>query len=248
MELGLFSLNLFQLISWLLGLSFEEWSYLAQVVTAASVIFAALSFYEQRNTQKRASTARQIEFYRTVVIKAGDEMNVFIDKVKAKKPNLILESTELVDDISIKWLLSNLPRQTLIQQFFWSAAQSLYPEEYKTFIPGIFNPLEQLSVDILSHEVSGRWELISIRKGFITYVEAFMWPMLLNGPYSPDIYPAIKTLYYEWRDKVDRTPIEVNKKRIENDIKAVAETLRKTMSTDEYKKLKEALSEEGRSE
>lgn len=219
-----------------LHLSLEQWSYLAQIITSLSVVFAVATYYFQKERARLESIGKQIHLFRMEVIELAREANVLITEVHQKSGKELV-ALEQIEEFSIKSLLSTQTLKVLQQQAFWNEAQKLKGETYNAPIEKLLNALEELAISILAENVSASPHLKSIRKAFVVYVESYAWLMVLSAPYSPEMYPAVRTLYSRWRNQIDRLPVEVLKERVKDDIQASATRIRSTMSKQEYDKL-----------
>lgn len=240
-------------IGWYTGtlsalLNLENAARLAEVVTAFSIVVGIIGLREDRRQREyrreqdqALSVAEQVGMFRKEILPL---LNDAQEDIKIVKKETSLEYTDVVniEEFSIRWLLEKRPRETLLQQIFWNAAQKLELGENWAFKPqALLNALEEFSIKVRASGTIENPELRSIHRAFVYCVETFVWPMVLTAPYDKNMYPAVKYVYEEWSKKISRIPVEDIKQRVGEDVKAAAENLRKVMSTEEYAKLRFAL-------
>ncbi len=257
--MGLFLVLFFILFSvwanWSFGLSeaffhLESWSFVAQIVTAFSIVLALIGLQEdrlerayQKEQDKALLVGEQIGMFRKEVLplmyEAGDLLKLIKQKTTLECPGI-----EMIEEFSLKYLFEKRTREAMLHNFFWLAAQKLQPEEEWGSKPqALLNALEEISIKI---EASGTIDspyLASIHGAFVRTVETFIWPLVLSAPYDEKMYPAVKYVYSNWSKNIDRTAREDIKLKVSSDIQSGADAMKNIMSTEEYNKLRKLATE-----
>lgn len=218
----------------------QTWANLAQIVTAVSVVFAALTFYLQRRQANALAIAEQIRMIRLEVLPLLYKSLEEVARLK-KKLNREYVHIPLIEEFGLKWILEERTREAITQQAFWNDAhetQDQGDEEWNIKPQELLNSLEEFSTMVIASNTLNDPLLRSVRKILVSSVEMFAWPLVLTAPYDRDMYPALKEVYSEWSKIVDRTPQSEIQRMVNEDIKAAGEKIKKMMSHDEYIKIR----------
>lgn len=203
-------------ISLCYGLSVTE--QFAQIVIAISALFAAVTYFYQKDHDKSIAIIEQISFFRKEVLPANDS---FVLYIRSKYPELIIPAIKL-DIPSLKYVRENHHEKGQVQidllKKFNTAEDR---EKFSMLQVNLLNALEEFSSRVICSKSFIAEELIPVRFSFIQLVEVNVIRLLMMKEiYAPGSYQSIVTLYSSWKDSIDR-------KTTEERIKEIGESFRK---------------------
>jgi hypothetical protein len=190
-----------------LSLKLDIVNNIAQLVVAASVFLAFISYFESKENDLQKKAVDCVTFFRVEVISLHENMMKLVRDKKGK------DFTPYKQMLVTNPTLSNYLAYTKVEYERQSEIFNLVGNDQPTIL--LLNALEEVSLKILGYGILKHPALHSIINPFVDIVEVSAYQMLFSREISMGLptYSYILEVYESWKHLVDRTD---PKQRIES--------------------------------
>lgn len=184
--------------SWL-----ETLAKFAEIFTAFSFGLAIYEYRNKKQKDKITAVADQISFFNEKVIPSDDK---FQREVTLSKTGQDYKIKKVIIDVpNFKRLVEQFPDETLEQFILANSNDQIYRAQLITL-----NYMEELAIRIFNYDTLEHESLNSIKHAYVHLVEMNATMLLIQNDLVTDgeVYKDVIKLYFHWKDKIDRTPLE----------------------------------------
>lgn len=187
----------------------EGWSYVAQLVIAVSALFAAITFFYQRDKDKINFAIEQVSFYRKEVRPLDNKLWELFEDSK-----LYYEVVPIcIKDFTLAGYERDFPEKVEEQRMAMlvrttNKSHKLYKEIFDTE-GELLNALEQFSLGVIYTGVTNYKAMGTVKQAFVETVERHAYKILLMAQ-DEKFLQETSNLYNAWKNQIVRNTITRN--------------------------------------
>lgn len=170
---------------------------IAAVAGSIAVVFAALTYFNNKKKDDRAAAIDQVSFFRKEIIISNEE---YVSLVRDNKGDNYNFTRVKLDSPTIEYTRKNFMKESIEQ------VELMKDAKYRTKSTLILNMLEELSLKIKHHNTYNHEALNSIKTPFVELVETYAIVLLSQREMFTGLptYSTILEIYDKWKNIVDR--------------------------------------------
>lgn len=208
----LFTTALFLYLTFSIPVTLDDWSKIAQIITALTVAIALGNYVHQRRKDKAVAVGELVGFFRTEILRLEEDRIAELEKNRISKENIV--GIEEIEEFSFMWFNERRFEEVRAQyRVKKKLERSLgYRHEKKTL--DVLNALEEFCIKMEAHNIVGDEGLDSLKSAFVFTVNqsAFYIPWMMKRYDNPNMFAKVTKIYAHWYPTVKmRTPKEVAK-------------------------------------
>lgn len=181
--------------------SLEQWAHIADMLIAGTAIFAVITFYYQRETNKVVFALDRINFFRENVLSLDNKL------FKAfQNSTLYYETSSIrISTFDLERYTKEFPEKVQDQKASRLVRLAGLPKykEIEDTENELLNALEEFSVGVIYTGINNHDSTRTIRKAFVEIVERNAFKVLLMAQQEKFMQETSR-LYLLWRDSIVR--------------------------------------------
>lgn len=206
------------------GTLLESLAYIAQIVTALTLVVAVMEFLYRRSKDKRIDEIELVSFFRNIIAPAYWRYYEQL-RPEAGERNLALPFIGAIETFSYEWIYTYATEKFEEQEKITMDAESRDLVGATKSFSDLANAMEEFALRVLLVDAVDSAKLNSVRATYAEIVEMFAYRIAFSNLQKDYHYPNIITLYMYWRTAVDRQEPEKRiKQKIHDWMQNLAET------------------------